>query len=181
GCLAYGGLGWIYLAKDHNVSDRWVVLKGLIDTGDQTAMASVQLFMSTTVSGTAQHQVDTGMRADHVIVGQGGIAPGIVDAVRNTGATAVPVARTQIHVANTELGDPKIETYAAQGVTPQGLDKVLDLDVREGDIGKLTGTTVASLVAGVWFGVCPRWWLDFVPRAAVNEVRLHKPSPERRP
>ncbi|GAB3881280.1 hypothetical protein GCM10029964_037100 [Kibdelosporangium lantanae] len=83
------------------------------------AMASVQLFMSTTVSGTAQHQVDTGMRADHVIVGQGGIAPGIVDAVRNTGATAVPVARTQIHVANTELGDPKIETYAAQGVTPR--------------------------------------------------------------
>lgn len=40
GCLAYGGLGWIYLAKDHNVSDRWVVLKGLIDTGDQTALAS---------------------------------------------------------------------------------------------------------------------------------------------
>ena len=40
GCLAYGGLGWIYLAKDHNVSDRWVVLKGLIDTGDATSMAS---------------------------------------------------------------------------------------------------------------------------------------------
>lgn len=29
GCLAYGGLGWIYLAVDRNVSDRWVVLKGL--------------------------------------------------------------------------------------------------------------------------------------------------------
>jgi serine/threonine-protein kinase PknG len=40
GCLAYGGLGWIYLAKDHNVSDRWVVLKGMIDTGDPTSMAS---------------------------------------------------------------------------------------------------------------------------------------------
>ncbi|WP_116199580.1 tetratricopeptide repeat protein [Amycolatopsis circi] len=40
GALAYGGLGWIYLAKDHNVSDRWVVLKGLIDTGDSTAMAA---------------------------------------------------------------------------------------------------------------------------------------------
>ena len=26
GCLAHGGLGWIYLAKDKNVSDRWVVL-----------------------------------------------------------------------------------------------------------------------------------------------------------
>nr|WP_280261507.1 serine/threonine-protein kinase [Nocardia abscessus] len=29
GCLAHGGLGWIYLAVDRNVSDRWVVLKGL--------------------------------------------------------------------------------------------------------------------------------------------------------
>ncbi|WP_245614234.1 serine/threonine-protein kinase [Actinokineospora inagensis] len=41
GSIAYGGLGWIYLAKDHNVSDRWVVLKGMIDTGDATSMASV--------------------------------------------------------------------------------------------------------------------------------------------
>jgi serine/threonine-protein kinase PknG len=40
GCLAHGGLGWIYLAKDHNVSDRWVVLKGLLDSGDAEAMAA---------------------------------------------------------------------------------------------------------------------------------------------
>ncbi|HEX7661143.1 MAG TPA: tetratricopeptide repeat protein [Pseudonocardiaceae bacterium] len=40
GCLAHGGLGWIYLAKDRNVSDRWVVLKGLLDTGDSEAMAA---------------------------------------------------------------------------------------------------------------------------------------------
>ena len=40
GCLAHGGLGWIYLAKDHNVSDRWVVLKGLLNTGDADAMAA---------------------------------------------------------------------------------------------------------------------------------------------
>jgi serine/threonine-protein kinase PknG len=38
GCLAHGGLGWIYLAKDRNVSDRWVVLKGLLNTGDADAM-----------------------------------------------------------------------------------------------------------------------------------------------
>jgi serine/threonine-protein kinase PknG len=38
GCLAHGGLGWIYLAKDHNVSDRWVVLKGLLNTRDADAM-----------------------------------------------------------------------------------------------------------------------------------------------
>ena len=34
GCLAHGGLGWIYLARDRNVSNRWVVLKGLLNTGD---------------------------------------------------------------------------------------------------------------------------------------------------
>jgi serine/threonine-protein kinase PknG len=39
GCLAHGGLGWIYLARDHNVSDRWVVLKGLLNTGDRDALA----------------------------------------------------------------------------------------------------------------------------------------------
>jgi serine/threonine-protein kinase PknG len=40
GCLAHGGLGWIYLAKDHNVSDRWVVLKGLLNTGDADALSA---------------------------------------------------------------------------------------------------------------------------------------------
>ncbi len=37
GCLAHGGLGWIYLAMDHNLSKRWVVLKGLLNTGDAAA------------------------------------------------------------------------------------------------------------------------------------------------
>ena len=40
GCLAHGGLGWVYLAIDRNVSDRWVVLKGLLNTGDEAAMAA---------------------------------------------------------------------------------------------------------------------------------------------
>ena len=37
GCLAHGGMGWIYLARDRNVNDRWVVLKGLLNTGDPDA------------------------------------------------------------------------------------------------------------------------------------------------
>jgi serine/threonine-protein kinase PknG len=40
GCLAHGGMGWVYLARDHNVEDRWVVLKGLLNTGDDDAMAA---------------------------------------------------------------------------------------------------------------------------------------------
>ncbi|MEU2172673.1 tetratricopeptide repeat protein [Nocardia sp. NPDC019219] len=39
GCIAHGGLGWIYLAIDRNVSDRWVVLKGLLHAGDGEAQA----------------------------------------------------------------------------------------------------------------------------------------------
>nr|WP_221480987.1 MULTISPECIES: serine/threonine-protein kinase [Actinomadura] len=40
GCLAHGGLGWVYLARDHNVSERWVVLKGLLDTGNADSLAA---------------------------------------------------------------------------------------------------------------------------------------------
>jgi serine/threonine-protein kinase PknG len=38
GCLAHGGMGWLYLAQDQNVSDRWVVLKGLLNAGDEASM-----------------------------------------------------------------------------------------------------------------------------------------------
>jgi serine/threonine-protein kinase PknG len=39
GCLAYGGLGWIYLARDRTLN-RWVVLKGLLNTEDEAAAAA---------------------------------------------------------------------------------------------------------------------------------------------
>jgi serine/threonine-protein kinase PknG len=38
GCLAHGGLGWLYLASDRNLSNRWVVLKGLLNTTDPAAV-----------------------------------------------------------------------------------------------------------------------------------------------
>ncbi|SDU74645.1 serine/threonine-protein kinase [Gordonia westfalica] len=37
GAIAHGGLGWIYLAIDRNVSDRPVVLKGLLNSSDSEA------------------------------------------------------------------------------------------------------------------------------------------------
>ena len=39
GCIAHGGLGWVYLAVDHNVNERPVVLKGLVHAGDAEAQA----------------------------------------------------------------------------------------------------------------------------------------------
>jgi serine/threonine-protein kinase PknG len=40
GCIAHGGLGWIYLAIDRNVHNRWVVIKGLLNSSDADAMAA---------------------------------------------------------------------------------------------------------------------------------------------
>ncbi len=42
GPIAYGGVGWIYLAKDRNLSDRWVVLKGLLNQNDDDAVEAVK-------------------------------------------------------------------------------------------------------------------------------------------
>jgi serine/threonine-protein kinase PknG len=40
GCFARGGFGWVYLARDRNLDDNLVVLKGLIDTGDAALAAA---------------------------------------------------------------------------------------------------------------------------------------------
>jgi serine/threonine-protein kinase PknG len=40
GCIAHGGLGWVYLAFDTNVNGRPVVLKGLVHSGDAEAQAT---------------------------------------------------------------------------------------------------------------------------------------------
>ena len=42
GCLAHGGMGWVYLARDRRVSDRWVVLKGLIDKESEAARSAAR-------------------------------------------------------------------------------------------------------------------------------------------
>ena len=55
GCIAHGGLGWVYLAFDKNVNERPVVLKGLVHSGDaeaQTiAMAERQFLAEVTHPG----------------------------------------------------------------------------------------------------------------------------------
>ena len=43
GCLAHGGLGWIYLARDRRVNDMWVVLKGLLNAGNADAMEAAEV------------------------------------------------------------------------------------------------------------------------------------------
>ncbi len=46
GCLAHGGLGWVYLARDQRVDGRRVVLKGLLNTGDVDVIISELRFLA---------------------------------------------------------------------------------------------------------------------------------------
>jgi putative ABC transport system permease protein len=120
------------------------------------ALAAVQIFTMTTTNAAAQRQTDLGIRADQVIVSPDGIAPSVAEAVRRVPGVGVatPVARTSVLVTYQQLGDPTTESYSAQGVTPDRLGQVMDLDVRRGDFAGLTGNTVAlSQFAADTFGV----------------------------
>jgi putative ABC transport system permease protein len=120
------------------------------------ALAAVQIFTMTTTTGAAQRQTDLGISADQVIVSPDGIAPSLADAVRQVPGVGVaaPVARTSVLVTYQQFGDPTTASYSAQGVTPDRLGQVMDLDVRHGDLAGLTGNTVAlSQFAADTFGV----------------------------
>ncbi|WP_410614245.1 ABC transporter permease [Amycolatopsis sp. lyj-109] len=119
-------------------------------------LAAVQIFTVTTTAAAAQHQTETGLLADHVLVADGGIAPAVAGAVRRAPgvAAAVSVVRTQVLVTSQMFGEPMTEAYSAQGVTPDGLGRVLNLDVRRGNLDALTGDAVAvSENAAGTFGV----------------------------
>ena len=49
GCLAHGGLGWIYLARARNVDNMWVALKGMRESGEAVALAQQELRFLATV------------------------------------------------------------------------------------------------------------------------------------
>jgi putative ABC transport system permease protein len=120
------------------------------------ALAAVQIFTLTTTAGAARQQADAGLVADRVLVAENGVAPAVATAVRAIPgvAAAVPVARTQVQVTFRQFGDPAIEPSSAQGVTPEGLRDVLNLDVRRGDLAGLAGDTVAvSQFAADTYGV----------------------------
>ncbi|MFC4945248.1 serine/threonine-protein kinase [Pseudonocardia sp. GCM10023141] len=78
GCLAHGGLGWIYLAVDRNVDHRWVVLKGLLDAGDADAMAAAvaeKRFLAqvshpniVTIHNFVEHPGDDGVPVGYIVM-----------------------------------------------------------------------------------------------------------------
>ncbi|MFT4044068.1 MAG: tetratricopeptide repeat protein [Gordonia sp. (in: high G+C Gram-positive bacteria)] len=78
GAIAHGGLGWIYLAIDRNVSDRPVVLKGLLNSSDseaqQVAVAERQFLASVNHPGIVkiynfvEHVNEFGHRFGYIVM-----------------------------------------------------------------------------------------------------------------
>jgi putative ABC transport system permease protein len=120
-------------------------------------IASVQLFSQTTVSAAAAEQARDGVVADFVVSSAGsGLRPGITDAVRGVDGVEVasPIVRSRVLVPHLQAGKPKVASYAAQGVDPDQLARVLDLELRSGGLDRLRGETVAlSQLAAETLGV----------------------------
>jgi putative ABC transport system permease protein len=92
------------------------------------------------------------MLADRVLVAGTGVPPEVADTVGDLPgvAAATAVVQTSTIAAYQELGDWIVQTYAAQGVTPDGLAQTMDLGVRVGSMDQLRAGTVAvsELAAG---------------------------------
>jgi putative ABC transport system permease protein len=110
-------------------------------------LAAVQVFGASTTIAGAQHQLDDGLRADHVLTASSGagVSPEVVDAVRGVPGVAVvtPVARMQVLLTFPSEDSTATKVYAAQGVAPERLSETMDLAVIQGDIAGLRGETVA--------------------------------------
>jgi putative ABC transport system permease protein len=131
------------------------------------AVVSVQLFSQSTLAAAAGRQTVDGVVADHVVTGlDGGVGAAVTDELRRElgdDATVTPVVHSQVVVRYTELGDPAQEMFAAQGLDPAGLDRTLDLEVRDGDLGALReGTVALSRMASATFGASVGDTVDLV-------------------
>lgn len=108
-------------------------------------MASVQIFNQTTLSAAAAEQARDGVVADFVLSGSSGLAPQVTAAARGVDGVGVasPIVRSQVFVPRMEAGSERVDSYAAQGLVPERLGEVLDLQPRSGNLAALHGDTVA--------------------------------------
>ncbi|MEU8797428.1 FtsX-like permease family protein [Spirillospora sp. NPDC048819] len=93
------------------------------------------LFVQTTMGHAATNQASEGTIAEHVVGPK--VPHGTAEEIRRApGVTAATeVLRSTVRV--------DLENYGVQGVTPGGLDRTMDLDVREGSLQGLDSSTIA--------------------------------------
>ncbi|MFI7130299.1 FtsX-like permease family protein [Nonomuraea sp. NPDC050153] len=97
-----------------------------------TAMTCTILFVQTTMGHAAQNELSAGVRADHVL------GPGSAAAA----ARRVPGVRAVTEVLRTSVRID-LEKYAVQAVTPEGLDRTMDLGVVAGSLDGLGDASAA--------------------------------------
>lgn len=104
------------------------------------------IFTQTTVLAATAQDTSTGTLAQLRLSAPelGGLPAGTLAAVRNTKGvrSAAPVGTTTVVWQFQEFGDPATESDSASILTPDAAG-VLDLDVRDGGLDRLTGATVA--------------------------------------
>ncbi|MER5280256.1 FtsX-like permease family protein [Streptomyces sp. NPDC002809] len=105
------------------------------------AFASTLVFMHTSESHVAAHQLRAGITADHVVTHPAGLPTDALDrAARAPGVeAAVGLLDTQVLVPVGSGGDRWLQSSAAQGITGTGaqLQQVQDLDVRSGRLDRI--------------------------------------------
>jgi putative ABC transport system permease protein len=92
-------------------------------------------------AGQSRHQV----LAERVLAAPGGLAPGLLDEVRALPGVeaATSVLPTKVGALYREFDGRTFEFLPAVGISPRGIDRTLDLDVREGSVAALPADGVA--------------------------------------
>lgn len=99
-------------------------------------MTCTVLFVQPTLDGAGRAQTRAGIRADWVVASRGpGVPSEAARRLRTHGAAVTEVVRTTVRVG--------LDKYAAQGVTPAGLDRTWDPGVTAGSLRGLGEHTVA--------------------------------------
>ncbi|WP_214319577.1 FtsX-like permease family protein [Nonomuraea sediminis] len=121
-----------YLASKNLRAGETRLASVIVPLSLMTAMTCTILFSQTTMGHAAQGQANAGVKADHVLVAGSPAA-----AVRQVpGVRAVTeVLRTSVRI--------DLDKYGAQAVTPEGLDRTMDLGVEAGSLRGFGDTTAA--------------------------------------
>ncbi|GAA4095389.1 ABC transporter permease [Actinomadura miaoliensis] len=100
------------------------------------ALSGTLLFAQTTLDGAAETQAEDGTVADYVL-GPAVPAP-VAESIRRMPEVraVTQVLRSRVRAVNTP--------YSVQGVTPDGLTRTMDLDVRQGSLDRLGPGTAAA-------------------------------------
>jgi putative ABC transport system permease protein len=142
---------------------------------------SLALIGSVTVPAKAteeqsRHQV----LAERTLAAPGGLPPDLLNEVRALPgvAAATSVLPTKVGALYREFGEQTFEFLPAVGISPRGIDRTLDLDVREGSVAALPGDGVAVSVdrarsLGVGVGDPVSLWLGDGERTTLRVVATY--------